>query len=91
MSFILQSDNTALLYSTNWPMLKNLATFNFYLAILVCVMAVVSFYKHKMIGLELILPFQVIFYSQSFYLTKSISESIFTAFKPVSFSVLTPS
>jgi hypothetical protein len=36
------------------------------------------------------LPFQVIFYSQSFYKSKAVSDSLYTAFKPVSFSILTP-
>ncbi len=43
-----------------------------------------------MIGLELLLPFQVVFYSQSFYGTKTPLSILFTAFKPVSFSILTP-
>jgi hypothetical protein len=87
---ILKGDNTALIYSNNWKMYQNLATFNYSFAILVCILTIVSFYKHKMIGLELILPFQVIFYSQSFYKTKAVSDSLYTAFKPVSFSILTP-
>jgi uncharacterized glyoxalase superfamily protein PhnB len=90
ISSILVGDNEALMYSENWAMYKNLGYFSFSLSILVCIAAVLSFYKHKMIGLELILPFQVIFYSQSFYKTKAVSSSLFTSFKPVSFSVFTP-
>jgi len=42
----------------------NLSIFNFSLSIIACVVALLSFYKHKMIGLELIVPIQMIFYSQ---------------------------
>ncbi len=90
MSSILKGDNSALIFSNNWKMYKNISTFNYSLSILVCVAVILSFYKHKMIGLELIIPFQVIFYSQSFYKTSSVSDSLYAAFKPVSFSVFTP-
>lgn len=83
-------NNAALLFTSNAAVYQNAATFGFSMSIFVCIAAVFSFYKHKMMGLELILPFQVIFYSQAFYDQPSVSETIYTAFKPVSFSVLTP-
>lgn len=63
---LLKGDNVALLYSSDLTLYKVLGTFNFSMAIFVRIFALVSCYKHKMIGLELILPFQVILYSQFF-------------------------
>jgi hypothetical protein len=72
ISSLLKGDNVALLYSSDLTLYKVLGTFNFSMAIFVCIFALVSCYKHKMIGLELILPFQVILYSQSFYNLKTL-------------------
>lgn len=51
ISSILSGDNIALLYSENWVIYKNLGYFSFSISIFVCILAVLSFYKHKMIGL----------------------------------------